>query len=80
MWKRTEHPKEIRINTRDLTLGMYVSRLDRSSLGLPFAFKGLSLQAPEDIAQLQRHCDHVFIDTEKSDRYAFRRLSTSTEE
>ena len=80
MLKRAEQTREIRIKTQDLTLGMYVSRLDRHSLDTPYAFKGLSLQDPEDIARLQRHCDHVFIDPERSDRYAFCRLPTSVDE
>ena len=62
----TGSAREIQILTRDLTLGMYVTRLDSSA-----AFEGMALETPDDIQRLRGQCDHVYIDTERCDRYAF---------
>ena len=69
-----ERPREIQIKTRDLTLGMYVTRLDT-----PAAFDGMAVEAPEDIERLQSQCDHVYIDPERCDRYAFLPIPLSIE-
>lgn len=74
MPKQTELPREMQIKTQDLTLGMYVTRLGTSS-----AFEGMALEAPEDIVRLQSQCDHVFIDPDCCDRYAFLLIPLSVE-
>jgi HD-GYP domain-containing protein (c-di-GMP phosphodiesterase class II) len=55
---------ERQIKTTELTLGMYVSRLDRPWLESPFAFKGFTINNQSDIDTLQRNCQYVFVDLE----------------
>lgn len=56
---------EKQVATLDLQLGMYVTRLDRPWLETPFLFQGFTIQNAQDIAELQRHCQHVYIDIER---------------
>ena len=58
---------ELQVAVKDLEIGMYVSRLDRPWLETPFMFQGFAIEEQDDIEQLQRHCRHVFVDTEQSD-------------
>jgi HD-GYP domain-containing protein (c-di-GMP phosphodiesterase class II) len=50
------------VPTSDLAVGMYVSRLDRPWLETPFLFQGFTIKSPEEIQQLQRCCEHVYVD------------------
>lgn len=56
----------VKINTSELQMGMYVSALDRPWLEVPFPMQGFRVDTPDDIKQLQRYCQHVYIDTVKS--------------
>ncbi len=56
---------QIQISVADLTLGMYVSRLDRPWNNTPFPLQGFHVRAAEDIASLKSYCDHVYIDIAK---------------
>jgi HD-GYP domain-containing protein (c-di-GMP phosphodiesterase class II) len=56
---------QIQISVSDLTLGMYVSRLDRPWKNTPFPLQGFYVRASEDIASLKSYCDHVYIDVIK---------------
>ena len=58
---------EKQVATQDLQLGMYVTRLDRPWLETPFLFQGFTVQNPTDIAELQRHCQFVYIDIERGE-------------
>jgi HD-GYP domain-containing protein (c-di-GMP phosphodiesterase class II) len=49
----------------DLKLGMYVIELDRPWLGTPFDFQGFPLTSDEQIEQLRRYCEIVYIDPER---------------
>lgn len=49
----------------ELKLGMYVSKLDRPWLETPFLFQGFYITSREDIEQLQRHCEYVYVDMNK---------------
>ncbi len=71
MPEHIENRRELQIKTQDLTLGMYVTRLDKPRPETPFASGGMAVEAPEDIARLKSQCDHVYIDPERSDRYSF---------
>lgn len=79
MWKPAQNPKEIQVETQSLSLGMYVTRLDKPSLDAQSDFEGMYLNTPEDIARLQRCCDHVYIDPERSERYAFPLIPATVE-
>ncbi len=79
MSEHTENRRELQIKTQDLTLGMYVTRLDRPCPDTPFASEGMAVEAPEDIARLQSQCDHVYIDPDRCDRYAFALIPLTVE-
>ncbi|TCV90282.1 HD-GYP domain-containing protein [Sulfurirhabdus autotrophica] len=46
----------------DLAPGMYVCELDRPWLDSPFLLEGIQIESEEDIEQLKRLCEFVFID------------------
>ena len=53
-----------KIPVSELHKGMYVAELDRPWLGTPFLFQGFEISDDDEIAELQRCCQFVFIDTE----------------
>jgi HD-GYP domain-containing protein (c-di-GMP phosphodiesterase class II) len=57
--------KQIQIGVADLTLGMFVSRLDRPWRNTPFPLQGFHVRSSEDIATLKTYCEYVFIDVTK---------------
>jgi len=57
---------QIKVNTLDLLIGMYVARLDRSWLETPYKIQGLLIKSQKDIDKLLQYSDHVYVDTEKS--------------
>ena len=54
------------LNTDELKVGMYVSKLDRPWLETPFLMQGFLIKNEDDITQLQKFCQHVFIDEQLS--------------
>ncbi len=59
----------IEVMTSELKLGMYVSRLDRPWLETPFLFQGFYITSSDDISELQRHCEYVYVDRTKDELY-----------
>ncbi|NOQ81091.1 MAG: DUF3391 domain-containing protein [Methylophaga sp.] len=57
--------EETKINVKDLEIGMYVSRLDRPWLETTFLFQGFELKTTDDIKEVQKQCDYVFVDVNK---------------
>jgi putative nucleotidyltransferase with HDIG domain len=55
-----------RVEVEDLEPGMYVSELDCPWQQSPFPH-GFIITTPEEIAQLQTHCAHVFVETGPGD-------------
>jgi HD-GYP domain-containing protein (c-di-GMP phosphodiesterase class II) len=55
-----------RVEVADLELGMYVVELDRPWLETSFLFQGFPILSEEDISELQRCCDYVYVDEEQS--------------
>lgn len=53
--------------TSELTLGMYVSKLDRPWLETPFLFQGFPITTSDDIDKLQEYCKYVYVDTTLSE-------------
>ena len=51
----------------ELKLGMYVAELDRPWTDTPFKFQGFVLEKPEQIEILQKHCQVVFVDPDRSE-------------
>lgn len=58
--------EERQVHVDHLKLDMYVYRLDRPWLGLPFPLEGFLVQNPKQIEVLRQHCDHVFVDVQRS--------------
>ncbi len=56
-----------KIAVQDLEIGMYISALDRPWLETPFLFQGFEIRSLEEILQLRRFCQFVYI--EVSDGY-----------
>ena len=64
--------KEMKVSVSDLTLGCFISRLDRPWLDTPFKIQGFKISDAEQIAELQRYCNHVYIDIEQGVTPRFR--------
>lgn len=58
--------KEIKVRLPDLDPGMYVSRLDRPWLDTPYVIQGFHVKTQEDIDELEKHCEYVYVDVELS--------------
>ena len=59
--------KQVKINVNDLTIGMYVSQLDRPWAHTSFPLQGFQVRTTEDIHTLGNYCDYVYIDTTKGE-------------
>jgi len=57
--------KQVKIRAEDVTIGMYVSCLDRPWNQTPFPIQGLLVKSPKEISVLSNYCDFVFIDVTK---------------
>jgi len=53
---------QFKVDIDDLTLGMYVSRLDRPWIDTPFPLQGYYIREMSDIADLRQYCHYVYID------------------
>jgi len=51
-----------KIHVSGLQIGMYVSKLDVDWLDTPFLYQGFLIGSVDDIYQLERYCEHVWID------------------
>jgi len=69
--------KKVKIATKNLRPGMYVSRLDRPWLETPFLFQGFRLKDEKQIARLREYCDHVYVDVEAGQKLHFRPIATT---
>jgi HD-GYP domain-containing protein (c-di-GMP phosphodiesterase class II) len=56
---------ELKTSIDGLTVGMYVTRLDRPWLETPFPFQGVRIESADDIELMRRHAAYVFVDIEK---------------
>jgi putative nucleotidyltransferase with HDIG domain len=50
-----------KIEVHDLRKGMFVSELDRPWLGTPFLFQGFEIQTDEELEQLRKLCQYVYV-------------------
>lgn len=60
--------KITKIDSKHLSIGMYVTKLDRSWLETPFAFQGFRIETERQLQRVRDICEYVYIDEEKSDR------------
>lgn len=56
---------ERQISSNEVTIGMYVSALDRPWVESPFAFQGFTIKSQSDIDLIQRSCEFVYVDVEQ---------------
>jgi len=54
------------VDVAQLQIGMYVSKLDRSWLNTSFMFQGFELKTRADLEEVQKQCEFVYIDVEKT--------------
>lgn len=57
--------KQVKVDVNELTVGMFVSGLDRPWTQTPFPLQGFYIRNPDDIKQLKVHCQWVYIDAVK---------------
>lgn len=62
----TDDIKKEQIGVERLTLGMYVTELDRPWAGTPFMLQGFLLDDQNDLDTMQTLCKFVFIDRSRS--------------
>ena len=58
--------KHKKIHTHDLKVGMFVSEMDRPWIETPFAIQGFYIYSEEDIDEVRKYSDHVYIDVFES--------------
>ena len=54
--------KQVKVDVNELTVGMFVSGLDRPWTQTPFPLQGFYIRDLEEIKQLRIHCNFVYID------------------
>lgn len=54
--------KSVRVNARDVRIGMFIAELDRPWLETPFLFQGFVVGSETELETLRKHCEHVFVD------------------
>ncbi len=57
--------KQIKVDVNEVTLGMFISGLDRPWTQTPFPLQGFYVRDLEEIRELKQHCHHVYIDIVK---------------
>lgn len=57
--------KQVKVDVNELTIGMFVSGLDRPWSQTPFPLQGFYLRELGEINQIKALCSYVYIDTEK---------------
>jgi HD-GYP domain-containing protein (c-di-GMP phosphodiesterase class II) len=65
MWGIGVGIKQVKVDVNELTIGMFVSGLDRPWSQTPFPLQGFYLRDLGEINQLKALCNYVFIDIEK---------------
>lgn len=67
-----------KVSVDNLDVGMYVSKLDRPWLETPFQLQGFLIRGDDEIAELRKYCEHVYIDLEQSSTLQGRSKSASS--
>jgi len=63
--KKEDSGLKKKIHAMDIQKGMYVSQLDRPWIETPFMFQGFAIETEEQVSDLQKHCQWVYIDVNK---------------
>lgn len=54
--------KSVRVNARDVRIGMFIAELDRPWLETPFLFQGFVISSEAELETLRKHCEYAFVD------------------
>jgi len=57
----------VKVRIEDLEIGMYISKLDRAWIETPYLIQGFHLKTREDIEELEKYCDYVYVDVALSE-------------
>jgi HD-GYP domain-containing protein (c-di-GMP phosphodiesterase class II) len=57
--------KQVKVDVADITIGMFVSGLDRPWTQTPFPIQGFYIHDFDQIKQLKTHCNYVYVDVTK---------------
>lgn len=57
--------KPLKISTQIVSIGMYITELDRPWQNTPFAVHGFYVRDLDEVKRLKAHCEHVYIDPVK---------------
>lgn len=57
--------KQVKVAVNEITVGMFVSGLDRPWTQTPFPLQGFYVRDLDEIRELKVHCNHVYIDVVK---------------
>lgn len=68
--------KQVRVDVNELTIGMFVSGLDRPWTQTPFPLQGFYIRDLDEIKSLKVHCNYVYIDIVKGPLPLNTRLKT----
>lgn len=68
MSKTQASNQQIKVNSSDLKTGMYVARLDRPWTETTFLFQGFFIRTADELDELQRQCEYVYIDPDRDDQ------------
>ena len=60
---------EIKLDAKDVVVGMYVSRLDRPWLETPFMLQGFMINDDEDLDLLKQNCEYCYVDSQRSKHF-----------
>jgi len=59
--------EQLAFPVEDLTVGMFVSALDRPWVETPFLFQGFLIESEDSIVELRDYCEFVYVDVERTD-------------
>lgn len=68
--------KQVQVDVNELTVGMFVSGLDRPWTQTPFPLQGFYLRDLDEIKELKVHCNYVYIDIVKGPAPLTKHLKT----
>ena len=72
--------KQVKVDVNEVTVGMYVSGLDRPWTQTPFPLQGFYVRDLDEIKQLKSLCKHVYIDVVKGRPPVFFNFQTLPQE
>jgi len=57
---------KVKVESCDVTMGMYITELDKPWIESPFLFQGFPVSTDDELEQLQEVCQYVYVDTERT--------------